>query len=192
MRPSGIARGPVREGAESRSASFSLKFHTPLTLPSRLHLPLATKVGAWPPLRRKKVTHTHTQTHTFLSTQAVTDEAEALRWGPGPPDVGMQTEVLKWAKAGKRWRGRKGKEGRIGMGFPPPDKHIHPHYCNNPLATHQCSISLPLSVSIGRPFSFTLTHTDTLTAGNTFQMGLSVRKKKKKSRISVLYCAHRV
>lgn len=34
------------------------------------------------------------------------------------------------------------KEGRIGMGYITHNKDIHPHYCNNPPATHQCGISI--------------------------------------------------
>lgn len=71
-----------------------------------------------------------------------------------------QTELLKWARERKRYGGRTRRREGIGMGYTTHDKHIHPHYCNNPPATHQCSISPPPSpsLSIGRSLSFTDTH----------------------------------
>lgn len=44
------------------------------------------------------------------------------------------------------------------MGSASHEKHIHPHYCNNLPATHQCGISLPLSPSLTDWQRHTQTH----------------------------------
>lgn len=105
------------------------------------------------------MTRTHKPKHTFLLRQAVTARQDhqvvvPLHQMQDPDGV---TQVNQRGIEG--WR-EKDKEGRIGMGYTTHDKHIHPHYCNNPPATHQCSLSLsPISVSHHRSSpSHTHTH----------------------------------
>ncbi len=107
-------------------------------------------VGGW-------VTHTHPPLERSCNSKA-----GASRWGPGLPDVERRRSHSSEPESKRGMEGGK-KEGRIGMGYTTHDKHIHPHYCNNPPATHQCSISLPLSPSltINRSLSFTHTRTHT-------------------------------
>lgn len=105
-----------------------------------LPLALATKVDGWLQVvvvvvEERQMT---AETHTLLR-QAITAGAGTSSWGPALPDTDVASQVSK--REGRKWWREGGK--RIGMRYTTHDKHIHPHYCNNPLATHQRSHSLP-------------------------------------------------
>lgn len=93
------------------------------------------------------MTRTHKPKHTFLLRQAVTagQERRVEVSLHQMQDADGATQVSRKEMEG--W-GQEYRERRIGMGYTTHDKHIHPHYCNNPPATHQCSLSLsPIFVS---------------------------------------------
>lgn len=79
------------------------------------------------------------------------------------------------SEPGKERRMKEDREERIGIGYTTHDKHIHPHYCNNPPATHQCSFARPPIYVSHHRFTFSLytqthTHTRTLLAIHFKQM----------------------
>lgn len=160
--------GPVKEKNELWSAFLAPHSISPLSL----NLASSAEGGGVASGGRDTQAHTETYTRPGTSSDSEAQGVEMRSWSTR---CRTQMEVLKWAKTQEVLR-EEDVAGKIGIGYTTHDKHIHPHY-NNPSATHQCSISLPLSPSLTIDCSPSFAHAQIHCRSNTFQIDKSVPQK---------------